>query len=164
MTGRKLSRYPVQIEQAVPGKLVRTRVRHVPAALPGSGSSTTGSADTGTGNGAGAEGLKDAVPYLARSILPLASTLKPQTSYTILAGDRLDNISAKLLGNPMLYWMLLEANNASDPATLCAVPGRKIIIPAVVGQGTDPFDQPQASRRGTAAAPSDRTDDGEESP
>jgi nucleoid-associated protein YgaU len=151
---RRLSRYPVQIEQAAPGKFVRTRVRYVPAA-PGSSL---------TGSGADAGGLKDAVLYLARSILPLASTLKPQTSYTIMAGDRLDNISAKLLGDPMLYWMLLEANNVSDPALLCSVPGRKIIVPAVVGQGTDPFDQPQASRRGTAAAPSDRTDDGEETP
>ncbi|MGN6124892.1 MAG: hypothetical protein ACTHOJ_18250, partial [Sphingomonas oligoaromativorans] len=60
--------------------------------------------------------------------------------------------------------MLLEANNASDPAMLCAVPGRKIVVPAVVGQGSNPFDQPQASRRGTAAAPVDRTDDGEELP
>ena len=157
MTGRRLSRYPVQIEQAAPGKFVRTRVRYVPAAP---GSSSTGS----NGSDPNAGGLKDAVLYLARSILPLANTLKPQTSYTIMAGDRLDNISARLLGNPMLYWMLLEANNVSDPAMLCAVPGRKIIVPAVVGQGTDPFDQPQASRRGTAAAPSDHTDDGEENP
>jgi nucleoid-associated protein YgaU len=157
---RRLSRYPVQIEQAAPGKFVRTRVRYVPAAA---GSSSAGSSGTSNGN-PDAGSLKDAVLYLARSILPLASTLKPQTSYTIMAGDRLDNISAKLLGDPMLYWMLLEANNVSDPALLCSVPGRKIIVPAVVGQGTDPFDQPQASRRGTAAAPSDRTDDGEETP
>lgn len=161
MTGRKLTRYPVQIEQAAPGKLVRTRVRYVPAAP---GSSSTGANGASNGDDPDTSGLKDAVLYLARSILPLASTLKPQTSYTILAGDRLDNISAKLLGDPMLFWMLLEANNVSDPAMLCAVPGRKIIVPAVVGQGTDPFDQPQASRRGTAAKPSDHTDDGEESP
>lgn len=150
MSGRRLSRYPVQIEQAAPGKLVRTRVRHVAGPDP-------------TSTAAGDATARDAVPYLARTILPLATTLKPQTSYTIVAGDRLDNLSARLLGDPMLYWMLLEANNVSDPASLCAVPGRKIIVPAVVGQGSDPFDQPQASRRGTAAAPTDRTDDGEES-
>jgi len=163
MTGRKLSRYPVQIEHAAPGKLVRTRIRDVPAQA-GPGSAPGGSNGTSNGSDPGAAGAKDSVFYLARSILPLASTLKPQTSYTIMAGDRLDNISAKLLGDPMLYWMLLEANNVSDPATLCAVPGRKIIVPAVVGQGTDPFDEPQASRRGTAAAPTDLTDDDEENP
>lgn len=150
MTGRRLSRYPVQIEHAAPGKLVRTRTRHVPAT-----SSSTSGSDA-------AADAKDAVPYLARSILPLATTFQPQTSYTIQAGDRIDNISARLLGDPLLYWMLLEANNVSDPATLCAVPGRKIIVPAVVGQTNDPFDQPKASRRGTAAAPTDQTDDREE--
>ena len=163
MTGRNLSRYPVQIEHAAPGKFVRTRARQVPAAKPGSGPSPTGSRGTSTGTDAGAGG-KDAVLYLARSILPLASTFKPQTTYTILAGDRLDNLSAKLLGDPLLYWMLLEANNVSDPAVLCSVPGRKIVVPAVVGQSTDSFDQPQASRRGTAAAPSDHSDDSEETP
>jgi nucleoid-associated protein YgaU len=149
MTSRHISRYPIQVDHAAPGKLVRTRVHRV--AVPGSSPIVTGDAT-------------NAIPYLARTILPLASTFKPQTSYTILAGDRLDNIAAKVLGNPMLYWMLLEANNASDPAMLCAAPGRKIIVPAVVGQSSNPFDQPQASRRGTAAAPVDRTDDGEELP
>ncbi|WP_137861344.1 MULTISPECIES: baseplate wedge protein 53 [unclassified Sphingomonas] len=151
MIGRRLSRYPVQTEHAAPGKLVRTRTRHVPAA-----SSPKSGADAETD-------AMDAVPYLARTILPLANTFKPQSSYRIQAGDRIDNIAARLLGDPLLYWMLLEANNVSDPATLCAVPGRQIIVPAVVGQTTDPFDQPQASRRGTAAAPTDQTDDGEES-
>ncbi|HWU96867.1 MAG TPA: baseplate wedge protein 53 [Sphingomonas sp.] len=152
MTGRRTTRYPVQIEHAAPGKLVRTRTRHVETSAT---TTISGTDDTGD--------AKQAVPYLARTILPLASSFKPQTSYTIQAGDRIDNLAARLLGNPLLYWMLLEANNASDPATLCAVPGRKIIVPAVVGQSTDPFDQPQGSRRGTAAAPTDQTDDSEES-
>lgn len=143
MSGRRITRYPIQIELAAPGKLVRTRVRHAAPA-----------ADTA---------VLEVVPYLARTILPLADTFKPQTSYTIQAGDRLDNLSARLLGDPLLYWQLLEANNVSDPASLCAVPGRKIVVPAAVGQGLDPFDQPQASRRGTAAAPTDRTDDTDES-
>ncbi len=149
MTSRRLTRYPVQIDQAAPGKLVRTRVRQV------AGSPPDASRDAAA---------RDAVPYLARTILPLATTLKPQSSYTIVAGDRLDNLAARLLGDPLLYWVLLEANNVSDPASLCAVPGRKIIVPAIVGQSNEPFDQPQASRRGTAAAPSDTTADGDESP
>lgn len=153
MTAQRPTRYPVQIEHAAPGKLVRTRTRHV----------TRDPATAISGDDDTAE-VKQAVPYLARTILPLASSFKPQASYTIQAGDRLDNLAARLLGNPLFYWMLLEANNTSDPATLCAVPGRKIIVPAVVGQSTDPFDQPQGSRRGTAAAPTDQTDDSEESP
>lgn len=156
MTGRRATRYPVQIEHAAPGKLVRTRTRHVDADADADATTTPSGADD-------ISSAKQAVPYLARTILPLASSFKPQSSYTIQAGDRIDNLAARLLGNPLFYWMLLEANNASDPASLCAVPGRKIIVPAIVGQSTDPFDQPQASRRGTAAAPADQTDDSEES-
>jgi|APAra7269096714_1048519.scaffolds.fasta_scaffold00622_12 nucleoid-associated protein YgaU len=159
MIGRRLTRYPLQIEQAAPGKLVRTRTRHVPAASAPTPSPTP----TPTSGQPSLADAKDAVPYLARTLLPLASSFNRQTTYTIQAGDRLDNVSARLLGDPMLYWMLLEANNVSDPAMLCASPGRKIIVPALVGQSGDPFDQPQASRRGTAAAPTDQTDDLEES-
>lgn len=147
MTGRRLSRYPVQLDRAAPGKLVRTRVRPV---APAPGEPASGESEQG------------ALPYLARTILPLATSFKPQSRYTIQAGDRIDLIAARLLGDPLLYWMLLEANNASDPASLCAVPGRSIVVPAVVGQDHDPFDQPQGSRRGAVAAPTDDADDREE--
>ena len=134
-------RYPLTIETAAPGRLVRTRQR------PAAG-----------GDGTAAPTLA----YLGRTLLPLPNSLKQQSIYTIQAGDRLDNVAAKLLGDPLLYWMLLEANGISDPATLCAVPGRKIVVPAAVGQGNDPFDQPMAARRGTAPALATHTDDGEE--
>lgn len=146
---RTLNRYPLKIETAAPGKLVRTRSR--PAA-------NSSKAPAKTGSGA------ISVAYLGRTLLPLPSTLKAQSSYTIQAGDRLDNLSYKLLGDPLLYWMLLEANGISDPAMLCAVAGRKIIVPAAVGQGNDPLDEPVAAKRSTAAAPTSNTDDSEEQP
>jgi nucleoid-associated protein YgaU len=144
---RNVTRYPLSVETAAPGKLVRTRTR---AATLTSGGGTTGGADS--------------IVYLGRTLLPLPSTFKQQSNYTIQAGDRLDNVSAKLLGDPLLYWMLLEANGTSNPALLCATPGRRIIVPAAVGQGNDPFDEPLATRRSTAAAPAAHTDDGEEMP
>ncbi|MGH6616999.1 hypothetical protein [Sphingomonas sp.] len=144
---RRLSRYPLSIENAAPGKLVRTRTRAATGDMAASGSTST-----------------DSVTYLGRTLLPLPSTIKQQSTYTIQAGDRLDNVSAKLLGDPLLYWMLLEANGTSDPASLCTNPGRKIIVPAIVGQGNDPFDEPAAARRSTAAAPAAHADDAEESP
>jgi nucleoid-associated protein YgaU len=143
-----LSRYPLSIENAAPGKLVRTRTRAATGSTP-----VPGNGDT-----------SDPVTYLGRTLLPLPTTIKQQSTYTIKAGDRLDNVSTKLLGNPLLYWMLLEANGTSDPAQLCAIPGRKIIVPAAVGQGNNPFDEPVAARRSTAAAPSTHSDDVKEEP
>lgn len=148
----KLRRYPISIETAATGKLVRLRTR------PATNRTTGRSTSSGGGNA-------DApVAYLGRTLLPLPSTIKQQSTYTIQAGDRLDNLSYKLLGDPLLYWMLLEANGISDPAVLCAIPGRKIIVPAAVGQGNDPFDEPLAARRSTAPAPRTSTDDSEETP
>jgi nucleoid-associated protein YgaU len=148
------SRYPVSTDNAAPGKLVRMRTR------PATGSSVTAhAASPGSVKAAAAS-----VAYIGRTLLPLPSTIKQQSTYTIQAGDRIDNVSTRLLGDPLLYWMLLEANGTSDPASLCMNPGRKIIVPAAVGQGNDPFDQPIAAQRSTAAAPVTKTDDSEENP
>lgn len=146
-------RYPVSMEDAAPGKLVRMRTRpatvSVTARAPSSGTAKAGA---------------DQVAYVGRTLLPLPSTIKRQSTYTIQAGDRIDNVSTKLLGDPLLYWMLLEANGTSDPASLCMRPGRKIIVPAAVGQGSDPFHQPVAAQRSTAPAPATKVDDSEENP
>lgn len=140
-------RYPLSVAAAGPGKLVRRRSR---AATNSDGMS---------GGTAAAS-----VAYLGRTLLPLPNIFKQQSTYTVQAGDRLDNVAAKLLGDPLLYWMLLEANGTSDPALLCAAPGQKIIVPAAVGQGNNPFDQPVATPRGTAAAPDTNTADSEQEP
>jgi hypothetical protein len=135
---RTLSRYPLSIETAAPGRPVRTRTRQDRTGV--------------------------SVQYLGRSLLPLPSAIQRQSSYTVQAGDRIDNVSARLLGDPLLYWMLMEANGASDPGLLCAVPGRKIIVPSIVGLGSSPFDQPQAAKRTAAAAPQSQTDDQDQQP
>jgi nucleoid-associated protein YgaU len=147
------SRYPLSTENAAPGKLVRTRTR------PATGSLAIRAASTGV-----VKAGSQLVAYLGRTLLPLPSTIKQQSTYTIQAGDRIDNVSTKLLGDPLLYWMLLEANGTSNPASLCMHPGRKIIVPAAVGQGNDPFDEPVAAQRSTAPAPKTKIDDSEESP
>jgi len=135
---RTPSRYPLSTDMAAPGKQVRTRTRTLRSG--------------------------DSLKYLGRSLLPLPGTIPRQSSYTVQAGDRIDNVAARLLGDPLLYWMLMEANGASDPALLCAVPGSKIIVPSVVGIGGSPFDQPKAAKRTSAAAPSSQSDDQDEQP
>jgi nucleoid-associated protein YgaU len=69
------------------------------------------------------------VMYLARRILPQASTYASTQTYAIRDGDRLDNLAAKFLGDPLLFWMICDANGATDPDELTAQPGRQIAIP-----------------------------------
>jgi hypothetical protein len=73
------------------------------------------------------------VAYLARRIIPPIS-IWPQTQrYRVVAGDRLDNLAARFVGDPMLFWMIADANGAFDPDDLTAEPGRLIRIPLVSG-------------------------------
>jgi hypothetical protein len=73
------------------------------------------------------------VMYLARRIIPQAATYTSLRSYVIAEGDRLDNLAAKFLGDPLLYWMICDANGATDPDELTAQAGRTIVIPLAAG-------------------------------
>ncbi|WP_052200187.1 LysM peptidoglycan-binding domain-containing protein [Terriglobus sp. TAA 43] len=70
-----------------------------------------------------------AVRYLARRILPQAAVYLSTRSYTVVQGDRLDNLAAKFLGDPMLFWMIADANAATDAEALTEQPGHVIRIP-----------------------------------
>ncbi len=76
------------------------------------------------------------VKYLARRILPQASIYRSVRTYAVVDGDRLDNLAAKFLGDPLLYWMVCDANTATDPDELTAQVGRSILIP--LGSGIPP--------------------------
>jgi nucleoid-associated protein YgaU len=69
------------------------------------------------------------VMYLARRILPQASIYQAVQSHVVVDGDRLDNLAAKFLGDPLLFWMICDANSSSDPDALTAQVGRSILIP-----------------------------------
>jgi hypothetical protein len=43
-------------------------------------------------------------------------------------GDRLDQIAAKYLGDPLMSWLLCDANGAMDPNDLTATTGATISI------------------------------------
>ncbi|KAA6459807.1 LysM domain-containing protein [Acidobacteria bacterium AB60] len=73
------------------------------------------------------------VAYLARRIIP-QSTIYPQTqNYNIVIGDRLDILAARYIGDPVLFWMIADANTAFDPEKLAEEPGTIIQIPLVSG-------------------------------
>jgi hypothetical protein len=75
--------------------------------------------------------LADGTPvrYLGRRIIPQASTYASTQTYVVKDGDRLDNLAATFLGDPLLFWMICDANGVSDPDELTGEAGRQILIP-----------------------------------
>jgi hypothetical protein len=73
------------------------------------------------------------VSYLSRRIIPQMSIYTQTQNYSVVAGDRVDNLAARFIGDPILFWMIVEANGVEDADSLTAVPGRTILIPLVSG-------------------------------
>jgi hypothetical protein len=88
------------------------------------------------------------IVYLPRRLLPLPDQITIQSTYLVRPGDRIDLVAARLLGDPLLYWLIADANGASDPASLCALPGRSLRLPAPLGQPTVTLDQPMGAGGG----------------
>lgn len=66
--------------------------------------------------------------YLSRRFVPQPESLAVQAQYQVSEQDRLDNITAKQLGDPERYWQLCDANRAMRPDELEVV-GSKLRIP-----------------------------------
>src|SRR5580700_2746232 len=69
------------------------------------------------------------VVYLARRILPQPSIYLSVQNYAVVQNDRIDNLSARFLGDPLLFWMICDANGVTDPDELTSQTGRSILIP-----------------------------------
>jgi nucleoid-associated protein YgaU len=70
------------------------------------------------------------VQYLARRIVPQPGPPNFATiaQHTVRQGDRLDLIAAKYLGDPLIFWLICDANGAIEPETLVATPGTVLNI------------------------------------
>jgi hypothetical protein len=70
------------------------------------------------------------VSYLARRLVPQpgAANYATVAQYTVQHGDRLDLIAAKYLNDPLLFWLLCDANGAISPDELVKTPGTIINI------------------------------------
>jgi nucleoid-associated protein YgaU len=68
------------------------------------------------------------VIYLRRRFIPSASRLTTRQEHTVVQGDRLDNLSAQFLGDPLLFWRIADANNAMRAEALTEKPGRVLRI------------------------------------
>lgn len=75
------------------------------------------------------------VVYLRRRFLPNGSQAVILTEHVITQGDRLDNITARHLGDPEQFWLICDANNAMRPDDLTAASmiGNRLPIPLPQG-------------------------------
>jgi hypothetical protein len=68
------------------------------------------------------------VTYLRRRLVPRADRFELLEEHTVTDGDRLDNITARYLGDPEQFHVLCDANNAKHPLELTETVGRKLRI------------------------------------
>ena len=70
------------------------------------------------------------ITYLARRFVPQpgAPNFATIAQYTVKQGDRLDLIAAKYLGDPLIFWLICDANGAIEPGDLVETPGTVLQI------------------------------------
>jgi len=70
------------------------------------------------------------ITYLARRFVPQpgAPNYATVAQHTVRSGDRPDLLAAKYLGDPLLSWLLCDANGATRPEDLVKTPGTIINI------------------------------------
>jgi hypothetical protein len=66
--------------------------------------------------------------YLRRRWVPPPERFALLQEYTVTQGDRLDNLAARLIGDPELFWQLCDSNGAMKPEELTDTIGRKIRV------------------------------------
>ena len=75
------------------------------------------------------------VVFVTRRFLPRPENFAQLATATIVAGDRLDNLAARYLGDPEQYWKLCDANGALRPDALVEAIGRSLRIALPEGIG-----------------------------
>ncbi len=75
------------------------------------------------------------ISYLARRIVPQPGPPNFATiaTHTVHQGDRLDLIAAKYLGDPLMFWLICDANGAIEPEKLVETPGSTVNITTPLG-------------------------------
>jgi hypothetical protein len=69
-----------------------------------------------------------AIIYIVRRFVPPADGFQLLQLHTVTQGDRLDNVTARYLGDPELFWRVADANSAMCPEELVEKIGRKLRI------------------------------------
>jgi hypothetical protein len=68
------------------------------------------------------------VVYVQRRFLPAPENFAQLQIIAIAAGDRLDNLAAHYIGEPLQSWSLCDANGAMQPEALVAEVGSTLVV------------------------------------
>ncbi|WP_417067317.1 LysM domain-containing protein [Niveibacterium terrae] len=79
------------------------------------------------------------IRILARRFIAPSSAFAQIAQHEVVAGDRLDNLAAHYLGDPLLFWRIADANGAMSPDALTATAGRRLRI--TLAEGVSGIDQ-----------------------
>lgn len=69
------------------------------------------------------------VAFVRRRLLPQPGDLRLLVEVVVAQGERLDLITARVLGDPEQFWRVCDANGASRPDELTTTAGRRLRIP-----------------------------------
>lgn len=80
----------------------------------------------------GEDGEQRTLRYKRRRFIPEDEGAPVLVEHQVRDGDRLDNVTARYLGDPTQFWRVCDANGALRPDELVEVAGRriKIVLPS----------------------------------
>jgi hypothetical protein len=58
------------------------------------------------------------IRYVKRRVIPATESMQTLVEHTVTQGDRLDNVTARYLGDPTQFWRVCDANNVVQPEEL----------------------------------------------
>jgi hypothetical protein len=71
---------------------------------------------------------KKTIVYVRRRFVPSPERFALLQEYTVVQGDRLDNLAAKFVGDPERFWQICDANAVIQPEELTEIVGRTLRI------------------------------------
>jgi hypothetical protein len=74
----------------------------------------------------GPDGEPRDIRHVERRFIPAAAASVTLLEHRVAQGDRLDNLTAKYLGDPTQFWRVADANEEPRPEELTAEVGRTI--------------------------------------
>ena len=66
--------------------------------------------------------------YLRRRFVPQPERFVEIAEHVVARGERLDNVTAAHLDDPLQFWRICDANRAMRPEDLVRAPGRRLRI------------------------------------
>jgi hypothetical protein len=73
------------------------------------------------------------ISYVSRRFIAPPQSYALLRRYQVQQGDRVDVVAGAILGNPLSYWQICDANLALEPSDVTAVPGAYIVITLPAG-------------------------------